>query len=573
MALILDNFSSIPLQGLHRVQLYKPMVASSTSCFAQIRTLLNIKFNPIKSAQYRQYGMKPPRSLLIYGAGSCGKRTLAKGLAKEIVDAGMADVITTLSTQDLIKYSSYVKGFQQRAYEVKQLKRVIFIMENVDELFPSPREEGSSSSGSTTDQSIVNAFVDMLKDGAEDNNNIFVIGITKRVKNLNSIVRTLFDDEIKIEPPQPKKRIDIFRNHFGSEFGVDHQSHNEDIIRQVNDDCSGMVGGDIAVLVRQAKINSYRRTQATNLREIKLIRDDFVNSVIQQRRPGANSLSRLTPSIPKVSWDDVGGLDQVKQSLMEMVVWDYKHGDALKRLGVKTPRGVLLYGPPGTGKTLLSRAVAFEANANFIAANISELVQGEIGESEKQVEELFRVARSTAPSIIFIDEIQSIFGQRDASGQHGKSLISQILIELDRLNDEDQANGKRVMVLAATNLPQAIDDSFLQPGRFDRALYVGPPEKDERLKILKGLARSMKLAPDVDLAEVAAWTINFTGSDLAGLMKKSGLYAIQRDINVEAISRDDIHKVYWETKPTVTMDQLFMFEKWNQAHRNNQPMT
>ncbi|EFA76684.1 putative ATPase [Heterostelium album PN500] len=548
----------------------------------KIRTLYSIYFNEKSAKQYEKYGLEKPRSLLLYGPASSGKRTLARALAHELGE--QIDDIVTLTSNDIIKYNTKSRGLQQRFNQTKQLSNSIFLIEHIEELFPNLQQDEDSDTITTTnsEQALETTFINILQDIKNNSkkNKVFIVGITSNIKRLDVMIRSLFDDEIKFEPPTSQKRLEIFKYYLGQQIGANHSHSNLEVLRDINDDCSGLVGGDIQLLCREAIINSLKRLNNNNnnnnnninsIEDIKFIRDDFIGSVIQHKKlVDASSMSKLVPSMPKVSWSDIGGLEQVKQSLMEMVVWDYQHGDALRALGVKTPRGVLLYGPPGTGKTLLSKAVAFEARANFIAVNISEVIHGEIGESEKTIAEIFRVARATAPSIIFIDEIQSIFGQKEAVGQHGKNVISQILVELDQLAEDVDNAGKRVMVLAATNLPQAIDQSFMQPGRFDRALYVGPPEAEERAHILTNLAKQLKLADDVDLQELARITTNFTGSDLNGLLKKSALYAIERDINAQSITMNDISKVFWETTPTITHSQIEMFKEWEQSRKKQQ---
>ncbi|EGG17809.1 putative ATPase [Cavenderia fasciculata] len=531
----------------------------------KIRKLLDITFKEDKRREYAYYGLEPPRSLLINGPTGCGKKTLIDGISKEYL---LPDQIIYLTMSDLTKYDTYLKGFQQKFNQAKQHLYSVFVIENIDEIFPNLENDDTKSQ----EESLTGMMMNIME--KNNSQNTFIIAMTSKLRNVSNLVRSLFDEQIKIDPPSIEKRKEIFNYHM-KDFGVDYKKENDLVIDEINENCSGFVGGDLVLLCREAQINSLYRLKKEqqknnnnnnnidiDIKKILFKKQDFHNEIINTIKVDM-TFSKFSPTSPKVSWDDIGGLESVKQSLMEMVVWDYKHHDALERLGVKTPRGILLYGPPGTGKTLLSKAVAYEARASFIVVNISEIVQGEVGESEKMLADIFKRAVQAAPSIVFIDEIQAIFGQRDSSGSHGKNIISQLLIEMDRIGELAAIpGGQRVMVLAATNLPQAIDESFLRPGRFDRSIYVGPPDSQERLKILQNICKSVKLGDDVQLVNVANYTVNYSGSDLNGLIKKAGLAAIARQST--SISKLDIESTFFESSPSITKDMLDMYKCWNQ---------
>ncbi|RKP34196.1 P-loop containing nucleoside triphosphate hydrolase protein, partial [Dimargaris cristalligena] len=224
----------------------------------------------------------------------------------------------------------------------------------------------------------------------------------------------------------------------------------------------------------------------------------------------------------QVSWADIGGLHEAKRVLEETVCWFDKHENAYRRLGISPRRGVLLHGPPGTGKTLLAKAVATQTNANFLPIRMTNLIKGEIGDSEKAVRQLFRLAQQSSPCVIFIDELETLFGNKEGSGQLGNNLISQLLLELDQLN----ARNAHVVVLGATNYPDGIDQSILRPGRLDKLVYVAPPGTAERREILQLFSRHLPIAPDVDWEEVVHMTDGLTGADLQALVNKAGLLAL-----------------------------------------------
>eukprot|EP01132_Coremiostelium_polycephalum_P007809 gene7809-9612_t len=541
----------------------------------RIRTLFSMLFNNSggnsKGILFDRFNISKPSSMLLYGPPSCGKSHIVETISNEI---GVKIVKVTIS--DLLKYQPITKGLILKYQQARQLQEhqqinSILLLDNIDELFPQIDDDGGKREQSLN-HLISNCFLDILhqntSNSIDSQNIIFIVGITNKLKKLNTVIRSTFDEEIKIDPPNLQKRREIL-NYYFQDFGIDNLD-NEKILDEISENCNGLVGGDISILARDAIVKSIQRYKTLDIpfEDIKSIRfekEDFINEFGPKRKD--LGLSKLTSLyIPKVSWDDIGGLEDVKKSLREMVLWEYQNSVAIKRLGVKTPKSILLYGPPGTGKTLLAKAVAFEAKANFISMNISEVVQGEIGESEKILSDIFKKAVSNAPSIIFIDEIQSIFGLKEASGSHGKKLISQLLIEIDAI--QENSLDKRVMILAATNLPQAIDKSFLRPGRFDRQLFVGPPDAKERLTILTNIISSMKISidTDVNLERIASFTHHYTGSDLNALIKKAGLLTIQSNINATSITQDSILKTYWSMKPSISEDQMKFFKDWKEQN-------
>ncbi|EGC37189.1 hypothetical protein DICPUDRAFT_15780, partial [Dictyostelium purpureum] len=546
----------------------------------KILKLLNIYFgNNKESLKYDSLGISKARSLLLYGPQSSGKSTIINGLAKYL-DIGVIHVCLA----DLVKYQPNTKGLLLKYYQAKFLKKSILLIDNIDEIFPH-LESNTSNSNKNNINSLMSLLLKLLLNNdineqddsnnnynnsssdINNNNKLFIIGITNKIKLLNNNIRINFEEEVKIDPPGEEKRLEIF-NWFLKDFGKNKIEKRSAIVGKINDNCNGLMGGDISILCRNAKINSLNRYKQINnsvaidIGDIEFQESDFISEFGQYRKDKSMT-SKISPSIPKVSWNDIGGLEDAKQILKEMVLWDYQYADSIKRLGVKTHKGILMYGPPGTGKTMLARAVAHEAKANFIPINISELIQGEIGESEKAISEIFRIASNCAPSIIFIDEIQAIFGLKESSGSNSKKLISQLLIELDQTIGRDSIE-KRIMILAATNMPQAIDPSFLRVGRFDKTVYIGPPEPKERKQILEHVIKSssIKISNDVDLDVIAEKAKNYTGSDINALLKKSGLYSIQRDINTTSISMDDILKVLSEMEPSVSLFQLELLKNW-----------
>jgi len=287
-----------------------------------------------------------------------------------------------------------------------------------------------------------------------------------------------------------------------------------------------------------------------------LISNEDIQNSFKEIRISSLQEKASVQKVESVKWSDIGGLEEAKRTLEESVIWIYKHADTFQRLGIKPSKGVLLYGPPGTGKTLLAKAVATESSAHFMPISIPELIKSEVGESEKAIANVFRIAIRCCPCIIFLDELEAMFGNRESSGDLGKKLISQLLLELDGLNAAD----KGVVILAATNNPETIDPSLLRPGRLDRHVYIKPPTFEERVSILKVIGNTMKFAQDVNLEEIAQKTENYTGADLKALIQKSAFLAFKKYRNKftteKYISRNDVLEATEKINPSVSIYQL-----------------
>ncbi|KAI9030826.1 P-loop containing nucleoside triphosphate hydrolase protein [Phycomyces nitens] len=285
----------------------------------------------------------------------------------------------------------------------------------------------------------------------------------------------------------------------------------EDLAAQAH----AFVAADLAHWCRLAEAAAIE----TGCQQVSMIHFETTLSSIRLSHLGAFTAEKPD----SVRWSDIGGLVQAKQALEESAVWVYKHADAYRRLAISPSKGVLMHGPPGTGKTLLAKAVATESAANFLPVKSADLIKGHVGESEKAVAKIFQIARRCSPCVIFLDELETLFGKRETSGDVGKKLITQFLIEIDHLDTLQHT----VLVLGATNHPESIDDSLLRPGRLDRMVYVGTPNCEERLEILKVLQRKTPCV-GVDLATIATKTEHFTGADLKALFRKAGLLALKR---------------------------------------------
>ncbi|WP_461864886.1 AAA family ATPase, partial [Thermococcus sp.] len=292
-----------------------------------------------------------------------------------------------------------------------------------------------------------------------------------------------------------------------------------------------------------------------------------------------SALREVLLEVPNVRWNDIGGLENIKEALKEAVEWPLKYPKAFERLGIEPPKGILLYGPPGTGKTLLAKAVATESEANFIGIRGPEVLSKWVGESEKRIREIFRKARQAAPTVIFIDEIDAVAPARGSDvNRVTDRLINQLLTEMDGIE-----RNSGVVVIAATNRPDILDPALLRPGRFDRLIFVPAPDERTRLEILKVHTRRVPLAPDVNLEELAKRTKDYSGADLAALVREAALNAMRRImartemelVEEQAeefleklrVSKGDFEEAMKKVRPSITKYMLDYYRNFEESRR------
>jgi transitional endoplasmic reticulum ATPase len=344
------------------------------------------------------------------------------------------------------------------------------------------------------------------------------------------------------------------------------------MLRYLADQTHGFVGADIEALCKEAAMKALRRyipqidlnsdeIPLELLESMKVTFDDF-REALKEIEPSA--MREVLVEVPKVTWDDVGGLEDVKREIIEAVEWPLKYPEKFKKFGIKPPKGVLLYGPPGTGKTLIAKAVANEAEANFISVKGPELLSKWLGESEKAVRKIFKKARQVAPCIIFFDEIDAIAGMRGLEENRAvERVVNQLLTEMDGLEELEG-----VVVIGATNRPDIIDPALLRPGRFDRLVYVRPPDKKSRLAIFKIHTRNMPLAEDVDLEELADMTEGYVGADIEAVCREAVMLALREDINAEKVHMRHFLEALRKIKPSVTESMLSFYERFEEKAKS-----
>jgi len=395
-----------------------------------------------------------------------------------------------------------------------------------------------------------------LMDGLQSRGRVVVIGATNRIEAVDPALRRpgRFDREIEIPPPDRRARKEILAVH------TRNVPLAEDVdLDKLADMTHGYTGADLAALVKEAAMSALRRFLRDKTIDLsKPIPPDLLSQLRVEMKDFLQAMNSVQPTlirevfveVPEVRWSDIGGLEDVKQQLREAVEWPLKYPQLFEKMGIRPPKGILLYGPPGVGKTLLAKAAATESEANFIAVNGPEILSKWVGESEKAIREIFRRARMVAPVIIFFDEIDAIAPVRghDVSGVTDR-IVNQLLTEMDGIKPL-----RGVVVIAATNRPDLVDPALLRPGRFDRVIYVPPPDKKARLEILKIHTRKIPLAEDVDLNKLAEMTEGYSGADLEALVREAVLIALRERLEVRPVSMEYFMKALKVVKPSLTSD-------------------
>ncbi|MEM3602734.1 MAG: CDC48 family AAA ATPase, partial [Candidatus Bathyarchaeia archaeon] len=492
---------------------------------------------------FERLGIEPPKGVLLHGPPGCGKTLLAKAVANE----AEANFYSINGPEIMSKfYGESEARLREIFQQAQQNAPSIIFVDEVDAIAPK-REEVSGE----VEKRIVSQLLTLM-DGLRSRGQLVVIAATNRPNAVDPALRRpgRFDREIEIGIPDRKGRLEILQIH------TRNMPLDSDVdLERIAEITYGYTGADLSALCKEAAMKALRRyipkidlemerISPEVLKEMHVKYEDFMNAY---RDIVPTAMREVHIETPNVHWEDIGGLDDVKQKLKEMVEWPLKKPEKFKKMGIKPPKGILLYGPPGCGKTLIAKAVATESGANFITIRGPEVFSKWVGESERAVREIFRKARMAAPSIIFIDEIDSIASKRELSlgdSAVAERVISQLLTEMDGL-----VALENVVVLAATNKPHLIDDALLRPGRFDYIVYVPKPDRKARLEILKVHTRNMPLQ-GVNLEEISEKTEGFSGADLDALCREAGLNAIRK--NSDEVTAEDFHEALQRIKPSIT---------------------
>ena len=504
---------------------------------------------------FERLGVEPPKGVLLHGPPGTGKTRLARAVANE------SDAQFFLINGPEIMGSAYGES-ESRLREIfeeasKAAPSIVFIDE-IDSIAPKRGQVQGEAEKRLVAQLLT------LMDGLEARANLVVIAATNRPEAIDEALRRpgRFDREIIVGVPDERGRREILGIHargmpLGDKVDLDELARTT----------FGFVGADLAALAREAAIEAVRRIMPRLNLEERTIPAEVLDTLSVTREDFLEALKRVQPSAmrevmvqaPTTRWEDVGGLDAAQERLKEGVELPLKDPDAFRRIGIRAAKGFLLYGPPGTGKTLLAKAVAREAQANFIATKSSDLLSKWYGESEQQITRLFARARQVAPTVIFIDELDSLVPARGGGlgePQVTERVVNTILAEMDGLEELQS-----VVVIGATNRPNLVDPALLRPGRFDELIYVGVPSEAGRRRILDIQTQKMPLAEDVDLDTVAKRTDRFTGADLGDVVRRAGLVALRRSLGASEVTMDDFEQALTESRASVTPEMERDYEQ------------
>jgi transitional endoplasmic reticulum ATPase len=491
---------------------------------------------------FDRIGIEAPKGVLLHGPPGTGKTLLAKAVASET----NANFYSISGPEIMSKfYGESEERLRDVFKEAEENAPSIIFIDEIDSIAPK-REEVSGD----VEKRVVSQLLTLM-DGIQSRGKLVVIGATNRPNAIDPALRRpgRFDREIDIGIPDEQGRLDILLIHSRG-MPMTEDVNLESIAKVTH----GFVGADLEALSKEAAMRSLRRIlpeinleqpkiPAEILNKIKITKQDF-DEALRDVQPSA--MREVLVQRPNVGWEDIGGLQQVKEELTEAIEWPLKHANLFAEADVQPPKGILLYGPPGTGKTMIAKAVAATSEANFISIKGPELISKWVGESEKGVREVFRKARQAAPCVIFFDELDAVAPRR-GGGSEGDAhvterVISQMLTELDGLEDL-----KGVVVIGATNRPDIIDEALLRPGRFDRLLEVPPPDKDARKHIFQIHTKKKPLESDVNLDNLVEMTEGMTGADIAALVNAAAMSAIKEHVRQKSVSKLRISKRHFET--------------------------
>lgn len=517
----------------------------------KIREMIEL---PLKHPElFDRLGIDPPKGVLLHGPPGTGKTLIAKAVANE----SGANFYTINGPEIMSKfYGQSEENLRMTFQEAEKNPPSIVFIDELDAIAPK-REEVHGE----VERRVVSQMLTLM-DGLKGRGKVIVVGATNRPDSLDPALRRpgRFDREIVIGVPDRKGRKEILEIHTRG------MPKAEDVDLDYLADVSyGFVGADLAALARESAMNTLRRylpdidlekpIPTEMLEKMEVTMEDFKDAF---RNLEPSALREVLIEIPKVGWKDVGGLKKVKQKLKEAVEWPLSNPESFKRLGITPPKGILLYGPPGTGKTLLARAVANESNANFLSIKGPEIYSKWVGESEKAVREIFKKARQSAPSIVFLDELDAIAPRRGSyeGSRVTETVVNQVLSSMDGLEKMEN-----VVVIGATNRPDILDPSLLRAGRFDRLILVGAPDKEARKEIFKIHLKNTKITKDVNIDELAEISDGYVGADIESVCREAAMLALGENMEATEVKKEHFMKAFEGVRASVNKEMIDYYKK------------
>ncbi len=569
---------------------------------------------PMKHPElFAHLNIEPPKGVILYGPPGTGKTLIAKAVANE----SGASFHYIAGPEIVGKFYGESEERLRKIFEdaTQDAPSVIFIDE-IDSI--APKRENVTGE---VERRVVAQLLTLL-DGMEERGQVVVIGATNRVDAIDPALRRpgRFDREIHIGVPDTKDRYEILQIHtrgmpiekdeetrttgpeaeaeieaetgieveieagtgIEAEIEIDEASIEQEKKEEPNpylmylaERTQGFVGADLLALVQEAAMRCLRESLPDLDLEKETIPPERLEKIVVTKKNFEDALMEAEPSalreifveMPSVGWDDVGGLDEAKHSIVEAVEWPIKNPEKFVQMGIKAPKGILLYGPPGTGKTLIAQAVAKESNANFISVKGPEMFSKWLGESEKAIRETFKKARQVAPCVVFFDEIDSIASMQgmDTDSRASERVLNQLLTEMDGLEIL-----KDVVIIAATNRPNLLDPAIIRPGRFDRLVYVGAPDRKGRMRIFKIHTKNTPLAEDVDIENLASITEGYVGADIEAICREAVMIALRENFDIEKIEMRHFKEALKKVKPTINENIAQFYEKIEEQFKGGQ---
>ncbi len=514
---------------------------------------------PLKHPEiFQRLGVEPPKGVLLHGPPGTGKTLLAKAVASET----NSHFISINGPECMSKYyGESEKNLREKFADAEKNAPSIVFIDEIDAI-ATKREETRGE----VERRVVAQLL-ALMDGLKSRGRVVVIAATNVPNMLDPALRRpgRFDREIEIGVPNKQGRLNILKIHTRNmplltENHIKDKQHLKSEIVELEELAAithGFVGADIASLAKEAAMIVLRRVlpdlkydqdetiPKEILEKLMITRSDF-KEALKVVRPSA--LREVLVETPNIKWVDIGGLEEVRQEIIEAVEWPLKHPEAFKRLGVKPPKGILLYGAPGTGKTLAAKAVAHECEANFINVKGPELYSKWVGESEKAVREVFKKARQTAPTIIFFDEIDSLVPRRTTTTDNHvtERVVNQLLTEIDGLEELND-----IVIIGATNRPDMIDTALLRPGRFDRIILTPVPDAKARENIFTIHTKGMPMK-NVKLNELAEKAEGYTGADIESVCREAAMLALRENLDSQEVTMKHFEDALEKVGPSVT---------------------